>query len=140
MSKSISNWISYSDGYKYQLREDYSIQTSITGYSVDTEYVSLDVNGVLTLKHGYASDGPSGPTFDTRNSIRGGFVHDALYWLMRNSHISMKHKPYIDELFRKILVADGMWKVRAYIWYLGVHKKGIEHLYPSCERPILRAP
>lgn len=134
------DYVTYKDGYKYQLVEDYSIQIKITGYVADTPYLKLTKEGLLTLKAGYASDGPSGPTFDTKNSIRGGFVHDALYWLMRNNFIPLSYKGYIDKLFQSILIEDRMWKARAWIWYQGVHRKGIEHLYPSCERPALRAP
>lgn len=133
-------YVTYKDGYKYQLVEDYSIQIKITGYVADTPYLKLTKEGLLTLKAGYASDGPSGPTFDTKNSIRGGFVHDALYWLMRNNFIPLSYKEYVDRLFQRILIEDRMWKIRAWIWYQGVHRKGIEHLYPSCERPALRAP
>jgi hypothetical protein len=36
---------------------------------------------------GYAWNGPSGPTLDTRNFMRGSLVHDALYQLMREGRM-----------------------------------------------------
>lgn len=133
-------WISYVEGYKYQLSETYRHNVDILGYVIETEFISLDPNGNLVLKDGYASDGPSGPTYDTKSSVRGAFIHDALYWLMRNGYIDITYKDYADKLFYAVLVEDGMWKLRAWIWYQGVHNRGINSLYPSSEKPILRAP
>ena len=136
----IRSWVEYQDGFKYQISKDYSIQTEIVGYDLTGSYITLSKEGVLTLKSGYASDGPSGLTVDTRNSIRAAFVHDAFYYLIRNGYIDQIHKPYIDLLFKQILIEDGMWWPRAEIWYWGVKTRGTEYLYPSKERPILRAP
>lgn len=135
-----SAFITYREGSKYQLDGNFSIQTEITGETIETDYISLSEGGLLTLKHGYASDGPSGLTIDTRNSIRAAFVHDALYYLIRNRLIDMKWKKYADQLFYQLLLEDGMWEPRAYLWYCGVRWRGAESLYPSKERLVLRAP
>lgn len=136
----MNGWLEYRAGFKYQLTSNYSKQTEILGFDIDTAYIKLASDGLLTLKCGYASDGPSGPTFDTRNSIRGAFVHDALYWLIRNGYLGIEYKLYSDKLLKQILLEDGMGRIRADSWYLGVKWKGIDSLYPSKERPILRAP
>lgn len=139
-TKATHPWLEYRDGFKYQLAKDYCILTEITGYTIDTSYIKLTEEGLLTLKCGYASDGSSGPTIDTRSTIRAPFVHDAIYWLIRNGHIDYAYKAYADKLMKRILIEDGMWKARAGWWYLGVKWKGADSLYPSKERPILRAP
>ena len=76
--------ITYKDGYRYQLQEGYSLVISIRpAAAVANDYIALDPQGVLRIAKGYAWDGPSGPTLDTRNFMRGSLVHDALYQLMR---------------------------------------------------------
>lgn len=136
----VFNWLEYKGGYKYQLAKDYTHFVGIFGYEIATDYLQLDKNGFLTLKRGYATDGPSGLTFDTRNSIRGSFVHDGVYQLIRNGLIDRKYKANADLLLRDICVEDGMWKARAWWWYTAVCKEGIHSLYPSSERLTLRAP
>lgn len=72
--------IKFRSGYKYQLAEDYQVQTSITQISrIDIEFIALDETGKLTIRSGYAWDGPSGPMIDTANAMRGSLVHDSCY-------------------------------------------------------------
>jgi len=76
--------IAYKGGYKYQLKEDYVTETRITPPTpIQTEYIALTSQGRISIKRGYAWDGPSGPTIDTLNFMRGSIVHDALYQLIR---------------------------------------------------------
>ena len=73
-------YISYKSGYKYQLYEDYAVMIGmIPPDDVVTDYIELNSDGLLTIRKGYAWDGPSGPTIDTLNFMRGSLVHDALY-------------------------------------------------------------
>ena len=66
--------------YKYTLLNDYSYQTDIqVPEDADLGLLKIDPSGLLIIKNGYAWDGPSGPTFDTKNFMRGSLVHDALY-------------------------------------------------------------
>jgi hypothetical protein len=139
-AETMNGWLEYRAGFKYQLTSNYSKQTEILGFDIDTAYIKLASDGLLTLKCGYATDGPSSLTIDTRNSIRAAFVHDALYYLIRNGYLDQEWKKYADKLFYEILLEDGMGKPRAYIWYCGVRWKGAEALYPSKEKPVLRAP
>ncbi len=69
--------------YKYQLTDPYVLDIGISGYTVTTPYLRLGTDGVFAISKGYAWDGPSGPTFDTLNFMRGSLVHDALYQLIR---------------------------------------------------------
>ena len=71
--------IAYNDGYKYQLKREYSQQIDIKpNRHVDMDFIILTMTGFLIIKKGYAWDGPSGPTIDTPNFMRGSLVHDAL--------------------------------------------------------------
>ncbi len=101
--------IAYKDGYKYQLKEDYVIDIRIRPDSpIDTDYLFLTLEGQLTIKKGYAWDGPSGPTIDTLNFMRGSLVHDALYQLMRARHLDTeRHKDSADRLLKKICKTMG---------------------------------
>jgi len=122
----IGDRIRYRRGYKYQLVNDYRVQTEIMpGFDVETEFVELDMSGVLTIRHGYAWDGPSGPAFDTVNFMRGSLVHDALAGLMRDIYISRDtwFTPTNREL-QKICIEDGMWRVRAWWVFIGVQYLG----------------
>lgn len=131
----------YWDGYKYILAENYLIQTPIVVPSpIDHDFLSMTTGGMLTIKKGYAWDGPSGPTIDTRSSMRGSLVHDALYQLMREELISLHHRPIADQLLYDLCVADGMWKWRAWLWRREVKKFAGFAAMPENERPILVAP
>ena len=52
--------------YKYQVLEDFSIRTDIRGHNINLRFLSLSPDGLLTIHNGYAWDGPSGPTIDTK--------------------------------------------------------------------------
>jgi len=117
--------IKYKKGYKYQLQETYShkikdlIGDVFYPYQVN-DYIEFDYNSSdcleIIIKKGYCWDGPSGPTIDTKNFMRGSLVHDALYQLMREKVINKRHRKYADELLRKICLEDGMCWFRA--WYV----------------------
>ena len=58
--------IQYKAGYKYQLTKDHTEQLAIKPERlILTGYLKLTPNGVLTIRAGYAWDGPSGPAIDT---------------------------------------------------------------------------
>lgn len=110
-------------GYKYRTKSQYQIQIPILGQDIQTEYIDLNAKGTLTIKAGYAWDGASGPTKDTKKSKRGSCIHDALYQLMRMMRLNYKtHREIADEVFYKILLADGMNRFRAWYWRRGVRR------------------
>ena len=106
--------ISYKGGYKYQLKENYAIDVGIEpDQLINTEYLDLSVGGTLTITMGYAWDGPSGPTIDTLNFIRGSLVHDALYQLMRGGHLDAStFREVADRLLQAMCREDGMTRLR----------------------------
>ena len=134
--------IAYRTGYKYQLNEDSITATDIKpDKPISTEYIQLGNDGTLTIKEGYAWDGPSGPTIDTLNFMRGSLVHDALYQLMRERYLD--HDTYreaADRLLQKICKEDGMSSIRAWVVYHGVRLGGDPSADPANEKPIVWAP
>jgi hypothetical protein len=141
-----SDKIYYKAGYKYQLAKDYTIQLDpLTFFPVPadivTEYIILTKDGLLTLKRAYAWDGCSGPTHDDKTNMRGGLLHDAGYQLLRLGLLPAEYKEFFDRLLKTICLEDGMWRIRAWYYFEGVHnfasfaaKKGSEPY------PILTAP
>jgi hypothetical protein len=133
--------ITYSEGYKYQLVRDYSVVVNILNETVDSEYIKLYPDGQLIIKKGYAWDGPSGPTIDTRDSMRGALIHDALYQCMRDYGLDRsKYKNVADTEFRKACVEDGMSWFRAGYMYYGVKVFGAKSTKPEGDYPIKTAP
>ncbi len=134
--------IAYNGGYKYQLKETYSVSIDIKPEAaIDTEYIVLDTEGKLTISEGYAWDGPSGPTIDTLTFMRGSLVHDALYQLMRENHLDHKiYREPADRTLQKICKEDGMWFLRAWWVYHGVRLFADPAADPSDKRPVTRAP
>lgn len=132
--------IKYRDGYKYQLVEDYIVKTDVIGYSIDTKFIKLTLVGVLTIKDGYAWDGPSGPTFDTKDFMRGSLVHDALYQLMREGLLPQSERVFADKELKRICLEDGMAEIRADYVFHGVSRFGKSHTDPKNEKKILTAP
>jgi hypothetical protein len=119
--------IKYRGGYKYQLAESYSVMTAIRDLDaakIDHGFISLTPSGVLTIKKGYAWDGPSGPTIDTKNFMRGSLIHDALYQLMRERLLDVGWRETADNELRRICREDGMSWVRAWWVYKGVRLGG----------------
>lgn len=113
--------IHYREGLKYQLRAPYVIQTPIRPeHGAGTEWLTLDVDGLLTIRAGYAWDGASGPTYDSKSSMRGSLVHDGLYQLIRLGLLDGKHRAEADALFHELCKADGMLAPRAWLWYHAV--------------------
>lgn len=107
----------YRKGYKYQLADTEVHQTSIRpGELKESEFISLHANGVLSIKRGYAWDGASGPTIDTKSSMRGSLIHDALYQLIRQKKLASAYREKADEEMYSCLIEDGMWKWRAKLW------------------------
>jgi len=121
--------------YKYQMMKPYSLNVDISGYSVDTPYLTLDEEGMLGIKEGYAWDGPSGPTIDTLNFMRGSLVHDALYQLIRMEVLPYSFKDHADRLLRQHCRDDGMSWFRAWYVFKAVQWFGGSSAKPGSEKP-----
>ena len=139
--------IKYKRGYKYQLAEDYHCQTEVTpGAILSVDFVRLIPTGQLTLYKGYACDGPSGPTFDGlmprlyRWFMRGAFIHDVLYQLMRAELLDQEWRKQADRELYLACRADGMWRARAAWIYYGVRKGAEYAARPGSKKIVLSAP
>ena len=133
--------IKYRGGYKYQLHEDAVFQLRLTvKEDIDTHFINLTVDGVLKVRKGYAWDGPSGPTIDTKNSMQGSLVHDALYQLMRMKLLSHGYRFMADMELERICIEDGMRKLRAGIWRRAVNWFAKKSSMPDNKRVIYTAP
>ena len=109
--------------WKYRLYNTEVYPTGITLTNpVQTRYIDMTVDGVITVKRGYVYDGASGPTIDSKNTMLASLIHDALYQLMRGNLISRDWRKRADEVLYEILIDKGMWKLRAKIWYRTVRK------------------
>ncbi|MBE9542386.1 MAG: DUF1353 domain-containing protein [Proteobacteria bacterium] len=136
--------ISYKKGYKYQLVDEYSVDVPIKPENdifSDSDYIDLTSEGNLVIKKGYAWDGPSGPTIDTLNFMRGSLVHDALYQLMREEKLDLSiHREPADRLLQTICKEDGMSSIRAWWVYKGLRVGGDPAANPDNIRPVEKAP
>jgi len=133
--------IAYRQGYKYQLSESYEVlipelakQPAIT-----TEYISIN-NGLLSLKKGYAWDGPSGPTIDTKTFMRGSLIHDALYQLLREAYLPKEDRKTADKVLRRMCLEDNMCFLRANVVYLAVRLCASFAANPASKKPVIYAP
>ncbi|PJZ27668.1 hypothetical protein [Leptospira kmetyi] len=127
--------------YKYQLVKPYSFQTEIKTNSPlqignpDVKiFVDLNRDGMLNIEAGYAWDGPSGPTIDTKTFMRGSLVHDALYQLMREEKLDRDgYRETADRILKKICLEDGMNSFRAAYVYKFVRWFGDSSAKPKDE-------
>jgi hypothetical protein len=133
--------IKYKAGYKYQLEENYGILTPIIlPMPVMNSFIKLDMGGFLTIKAGYAWDGPSGPTYDSPSFMRGSLVHDALYQLLRADLIGQRYRETADAMLRDLCIEDGMWKWRAQYVYRAVRDFAMKAANAENEKKIITAP
>lgn len=131
--------------YKYQLMEKY---VHDTGWRLPERaamaggWTTLSKTGKLTIKKGYAWDGPSGPAIDTSNFMRGSLVHDALYQLMREGLLPGRKRKPADVLLWLICLEDGMSQTRADYVFHAVRVFGgrSARARTEPERVILEAP
>ena len=164
--ETLPEYVSYRDGYRYQLAEDYYILVDIYHYQdIETEFITLTKQGLLTLKSGWACDGPSGPTkiicdiltilgcipliggffnwlkWKILNSImKGAFVHDALYHLIRHKTLPQATRLFADRELRKICLKDGMSKIRAGWVFKGVRGFADYAADPAYVKKVYHAP
>jgi len=133
--------IKYKKGYKYQLAADYTVEVGIfPPKSIACQWCMLSNNGFLTILEGYAWDGASGPTIDTKSSMRGSLVHDVLYQLIRLGKLDISWREKADDILHNICVEDGMNHARAELWEEMVSMFAGSAAKHDAEPPILEAP
>lgn len=81
-------------------------------------------SGRLIVQKDYWWDGPSGPTFDTPETIEPALPHDVAYQAIRLDEMPMKYRKPADLEFLELLKRAGVGVVRRTIWYVGVRVGG----------------
>lgn len=137
--------ITYRAGYKYQLEQAYVHQLRYLfpdiPYEFETDFLWLGLDKKFIVKKGYAWDGPSGPTIDTKNFMRGSLVHDALYEMIRLGFLEKNiYRILADQELYRICREDGMSWLRANVVYYSVRIFGNPAARRSGENPVLTAP
>lgn len=133
--------IHYRDGYKYQLAETYTVDTGIEPpVSISTQFIGMEADGKITILSGYAWDGPSGPVSDRPSTMRASLVHDALYQLMRLEFLPTSIREKADSLFASMCIEDGVWRVTAYTYYVGLRIFGRLAADPKFTKKVRTAP
>ncbi len=137
----MDNQIKYRSGYKYQLAEDYYLYVNIfSEKDILTEFIDLDKEGFLWIRKGYAWDGPSGPTIDTRTFMRGAFVHDVLYQLIRQGFLKPEDRELADLELKRICLEDGMSRLRVWWVFKGLRWFASFAALPEARKKIKNAP
>ncbi|MHC1697775.1 MAG: hypothetical protein AB9919_06905 [Geobacteraceae bacterium] len=127
--------------YKYQLLGDYSSQTVIRPpQAIETEYISLTRQGLLTIRKGYAWNGANKPAINNKTIRRGSLVHDALYQLIGCGLLAIEHRITADQLLRIVCLEDGMIRIRAWWVYQAVRLGGASCAKEPDEPEIEYAP
>lgn len=127
--------------YKYRLEAAYSYATGIrVACRGAGGFIVLSSVGILDFNVGYRWDGPSGPTLDTSNFMRGALVHDALYQFMREGDLPMSYRKQADQILRRICLEDGMSRIRAAYVYYALRMGGASHAKPRPAFPTVTAP
>jgi len=137
----VSSSIVYCDGFKYQLLENYSCKTPVTGTEIVDREFHLHEDGLLEIYAGFAWDGASGPTFDTKSSMRPSLVHDVFCVCMRDGRLSYSDwQDTVNEFFRVQCIEDGMWEWRANLWHAAVEFADAGNPNQGPDRKKLKAP
>ena len=133
----------YKSGYKYISAETETLRLTFDlGLTepIITPFIEISTDNLITIQEYYAWDGCSGPTWDTESTMRGGKFHDALYQLMRMGLLDRKWRKEVDEFFYQILIADGVWTIRAKYFYQAVRVAAGFATDPKNRRKIHEAP
>lgn len=131
--------LAYKSGYKYQLTDVISFQTSFRpDKPLVSDYLRLGKTGILTILPGYAWDGCSGPVRDTEKNQHAGLLHDALYNLMRLGLLDHKLWAMADVEFAKQLKLYGVWRVQIWVMMKGLALVKGKHARPQQRKKVTK--
>ncbi len=129
----LEEFIIYASGYKYQLKK--TVRFRIPSLEVfkehHSEYISILDGGILKITKGYAWNGASGPTVDTKSSMRASLVHDALFQLETYGILPLTYTHTANAILEAMCLLDGMIEYRANAWRVGVDWFGTLYARPS---------
>ena len=139
----------YTSGYKYQLYADEWMHTNIKpSNKIVTEYIELWLDGWMLVKRGYAWDGPSGPTWDTDDTMTASLFHDAAYQLMRMKLLKPAWREWADIWLGKMMFdraskwqpLRGIQYARAKLWTRETIKFAAGAANPKNRKKVLEVP
>jgi len=148
MSGLINGPIQYRDGYSGQLAKTAMFQLPKELWPsklIETEFIRVDVTGMMTVRQGYAWDYASVPIFHRfSNWFQGNkskvasLGHDPLCQLERDGYFGdiPDARLHIDKFFLFMLSKRKFWQPRKVLWYLGVR---IGSTGDGQNKPILEA-
>ena len=123
-------------GYKYELMAAIKVEIELPDVTLSNNAINPYIrlrNGVLTVKKHYCWDGSSVPfkkytpkwLWDSDKFCKtASLIHDALCQLMREDLLFKGYKPYIDYLYRVMIIKNGMSKWQANLRCLALRKFG----------------
>lgn len=130
--------------YKYEVLQDYRVKLHFKPKKrIESEFYIFDTDGWLTIKKGYRWNGASGPTWDTRSTIRASAVHDVIYQMIRRSQLDPGLKDLGDRELQIIMIEDyhprnkisNQWSnFRAGYYYQAVKYVGGSSCKPGSEK------
>lgn len=129
----------YRGGYDYQLAEDIVFRTTILGQLIDTVRIRLEPTGLLTVREGYAFDGPTGCVHRKEN-MSASCLHDALYQLMRMELLPHRHWRAADYDYARQLRRCGAWGITVKINLAGLKFMGGKYALPKNRKKIYEVP
>ncbi|MEE9541172.1 MAG: hypothetical protein V3V85_06735 [Candidatus Thorarchaeota archaeon] len=104
--------IRFQKGFRFQLVEDWLHRTPFRlNKEVDTPFIKVTTDGLMTVKRGYAWDGRSGLIRRKKTKMPSLF-HDAAYQLIRQRQLYAVSKTTADRHYVKMLKANKVAK-----WY-----------------------
>lgn len=131
----------YTEGTKYQVAEDYHVDTPILGESIFDWQFMLTPDGHLVVRKGFAWDGASGPTFDSKTSMSASLVHDVFCICMRDGRLSYERwQDTVNRFFAEMCQRAGMWGWRARLWHAGVEFGDAGNPRQGADRQVREAP
>ena len=110
------------------------------GMLADTDWLSLDGEGLLTVRAGYAWDGASGPVIHSADNMRASLIHDAYYQLIRLGLVHYAYRAAADRVYRRVCIEDGMSLDRAESHYVALRVFGAMAATAEAEPIVLVAP
>lgn len=109
--------------YKYRLFEDEHFVLPFPLPEFDGDMIDI-VGGVMIVRAGYLWDGPSGPTYDSKDVMNASLAHDAGYELMRRGIIGQEFKKPFDNYYHRLMINAGVSPLRARVHLLGLRRFG----------------
>ena len=95
---------------KYQIIHDYvDPDYGLMGFDVETDYLKLTPDGILTCKALYSWDGASGLTHDDYMNMVPALEHDEIYEAIRMGVLPLSVKEYADDKLRDGMLERGLY-------------------------------